>query len=47
MPVAPPPNAVVYGNGKIKIEDMIRVGFLLNIVSLITTSFLFFLIKSI
>ena len=48
LPVATPPNAVVYGSGKIKIEDMIRVGFLLNIVSSILISFIcFFLINEV
>ncbi|MDD1779900.1 DASS family sodium-coupled anion symporter [Enterovibrio sp. ZSDZ35] len=30
MPVATPPNAIVFGTGKIKQSEMIRVGFLLN-----------------
>ena len=31
FPVATVPNAVVYGSGKIKIADMAREGFILNI----------------
>ena len=31
LPVATPPNALVYGTGYIKIKDMIRNGFLLDI----------------
>jgi len=31
LPVATPPNALVYGTGYIKISDMIRNGFLLEI----------------
>ncbi len=32
LPVATPPNALVYGTGYIKIRDMVRAGFLLNMV---------------
>ena len=32
LPVATPPNALVYGTGYIKITDMIRVGFILEII---------------
>ncbi len=32
LPVATPPNAIVYGTGYIKQRDMMRVGFILNIV---------------
>ena len=33
MPVGTPPNAMVFGTGRIKIKDMIRAGFWLNIVA--------------
>lgn len=32
LPVATPPNAIVYGTGYVKQRDMMRVGFILNIV---------------
>lgn len=35
LPVATPPNAVVFGSGYLKMTDMIRTGFVLNIVSVI------------
>lgn len=35
MPVGTPPNAIAYGSGFLKIKDMIRYGFVLNVVSLI------------
>tara|TARA_B100001093_G_scaffold376845_1_gene362050 strand:+ start:98 stop:1561 length:1464 start_codon:yes stop_codon:yes gene_type:complete len=38
LPIATPPNAVIFGSGKIKISDMIRAGFLLNIISLFLIS---------
>lgn len=34
MPVATPPNALVYGTGEIEQRDMLRVGFVLNILSI-------------
>jgi len=34
MPVATPPNAIVYGTGHVTIRQMARTGFLLNIVSI-------------
>ncbi|MEH0152824.1 SLC13 family permease [Limibacter armeniacum] len=35
LPVATPPNAVVFSSGKIKIQQMIHTGFWLNIVSIV------------
>lgn len=35
LPVATPPNAIVYASGKVEQKQMIRVGFVLNIVSII------------
>ncbi|MDZ7687532.1 MAG: DASS family sodium-coupled anion symporter [Halobacteriales archaeon] len=35
LPVATPPNAVVFGSGYIKISQMVRVGFVLNILGII------------
>ena len=34
LPVATPPNAIVYGTGRIRMGEMIRAGFLLNLVSI-------------
>ena len=33
MPVATPPNAIVFGTGHMKIQSMIRAGFVLNLIS--------------
>ena len=38
MPVATPPNAVVFGSGQLKIADMMRAGFLMNVISIILIS---------
>ena len=35
LPVATPPNAVVFGSNYLKIYDMVRVGIWMNIVSII------------
>ncbi len=38
MPVATPPNAIVFGSGKLKITDMIKAGFALNIAGILIVS---------
>lgn len=38
LPVATPPNAVVFGSGYLHIPDMIRTGFWMNIISIIILS---------
>ncbi len=43
LPVATPPNAIVFGTGKLKINNMIRTGFWLNMIGVvITTLFSYF-----
>lgn len=39
LPVATPPNAVVFGSGYLKISDMIKVGFWMNIISILVLTF--------
>jgi sodium-dependent dicarboxylate transporter 2/3/5 len=38
MPVGTPPNAIVFGSGYLRIKDMMRYGFILNIISFILVS---------
>ena len=38
MPVATPPNAIVFGAGKLDIKDMIKAGFALNIMGIIVVT---------
>lgn len=38
MPISTPPNAVVYSSGQIKIKQMMRVGFVLNIATIVLLS---------
>lgn len=46
LPVATPPNAIVFGTGQIKIQDMVKTGFLLNIFCIIfLTLYSFYLIS--
>ncbi len=45
LPVATPPNAVVFGSGYLRMRDMIRAGFALNIISiLVILLFVYFLL---
>ncbi|QOR38972.1 DASS family sodium-coupled anion symporter [Billgrantia diversa] len=45
MPVATPPNAIVFGTGHMKIQSMIRAGFALNLIStVLVTLVAYFLI---
>ena len=46
LPVATPPNAVIFGSGFIKMKDMIRAGFALNIISIIVILFFTYLLLS-
>ena len=45
LPVATPPNAIVFGSGYLKIPDMVRTGILLNLLSIVLlTVIVFFLL---
>lgn len=38
LPVATPPNAVVFGSGYLRIPDMVRSGFLMNLISILVVA---------
>jgi sodium-dependent dicarboxylate transporter 2/3/5 len=35
LPVATPPNAIVFGSGYVRIPDMLRVGIVLNVLGVL------------
>jgi len=37
LPVATPPNAIIFGTGHLQVKDMVRTGFLLNLVGIVVT----------
>jgi sodium-dependent dicarboxylate transporter 2/3/5 len=44
LPVATPPNALVFGTERIKLKEMMKVGFVLNIISALVISIIAYLI---
>jgi sodium-dependent dicarboxylate transporter 2/3/5 len=44
LPVGTPPNAIVFSSGIIKIHQMAKIGFILNIISIIIITFLYYFI---
>jgi sodium-dependent dicarboxylate transporter 2/3/5 len=44
MPVATPPNAIVFGSGRIKIAEMARVGVFINVIGVLVITVLFYVI---
>jgi sodium-dependent dicarboxylate transporter 2/3/5 len=44
MPVATPPNAIVFGSGRIKIAEMAKAGVFINIIGVMVVAVLFYLV---
>lgn len=47
LPVATPPNAIVFGSGEVRMEDMIRTGIVLNLVGIVLITAYMFLVGTI
>tara|TARA_B000000557_G_C20788297_1_gene449747 strand:+ start:298 stop:489 length:192 start_codon:yes stop_codon:yes gene_type:complete len=44
LPVATPPNAVIFGSGKISIKNMAKAGIILNIISIFLVTIVSYLL---
>jgi sodium-dependent dicarboxylate transporter 2/3/5 len=44
MPVATPPNAIIFGSGRVRIPEMARAGLVINFIGVIVISTIFFLL---
>ena len=44
MPVATPPNAIVFGSGRVRIAEMAKVGFFINIIGILIITIYFYTI---
>jgi len=46
LPIATPPNAIVFSSGEVEMRDMVRAGLILNLVGVLVITTLFFLVSS-
>jgi sodium-dependent dicarboxylate transporter 2/3/5 len=44
LPVATPPNAIIFGTGEIRMADMIRVGIIMNLIGVVVITTMMFLL---
>jgi len=44
MPVATPPNAIVFGSGRVKIGEMVKAGLLINLIGVVVITALFLIV---
>ena len=47
MPVATPPNAIVFGSGRIKIAEMAKVGVFINVIGVMVVAVMFYLVGTV
>ena len=46
LPIATPPNAIVFGSGELEMRQMVRAGVLLNLIGVILISLFFYLFSA-
>jgi sodium-dependent dicarboxylate transporter 2/3/5 len=44
MPVATPPNAIIFGSGRIRIAEMAKVGLAINLIGIVIISLVFYFV---
>ena len=44
MPVATPPNAIIFGSGRIRIIEMAAVGIVINLIGIVVITAIFYLL---
>jgi len=47
MPVATPPNAIIFGSDRVRIPEMARIGIVLNLVGVIVIATVFYLVGTV
>lgn len=46
LPIATPPNAIIFGSGEVEMRQMIRAGIWLNLIGVVLITLVFYLLSS-